>query len=60
VVRNMSSVGLVLRLFTAVVLIVAAVLARGAPTAFVILLVLGISSLVLTVMRYRGRRGGQR
>ncbi len=48
-----GSTGLVLRLFTSVVLIVSAVLARGAPTAFVILLVLGISSLVLAVQAYR-------
>lgn len=54
----MSSIGLAVRLFTSAVLIASAVLARDAPTAFVILLALGVLSLVFTVMRYRNQRAG--
>ena len=54
----MRSIGFALSLLTSVVLIVSAVLARDAPTAFVILLGLGLASLVLTVGRFwRQRRG---
>ncbi|HEX5149023.1 MAG TPA: hypothetical protein VFW02_08075 [Candidatus Limnocylindrales bacterium] len=54
----MGSVGLVLQLLTSMVLIASAILARDAPTAFAILMTLGVAGLVLTVVRYRSRRRG--
>ena len=54
----MGSVGLVLQLLTSVVLIASALLARDAPTAFAILMTLGVAGLVLTAVRYRSRRRG--
>lgn len=56
--RAIGSVGLFLRLLTSMVLIASAVLARGSPTAVIILLALGLTNLVLTIRGYKERHQG--